>query len=195
MLARPPSQQTLRFSSTTVSQAQRLTHISKKDGKPTMVSITDKPSTSRSATASGRVRIPKVAYELLSNSADGASGTKGNVLAVAQLAGIMAAKKTSDLIPLCHPISLTNVDVQLALRTTTSEATALEQGAIYYITVEAKAEVNGATGVEMEALTAVNVACLTIWDMLKAVAGKDMVIEDVKVTKKSGGKSGDWIRQ
>lgn len=157
-----------------------------------MVSITEKAATTRSATAVGRVRVPKIAYDLLKTSKDGSSGTKGNVLAVAQLAGIMAAKRTSDLIPLCHPIALTNIDVKLDMQ---EGSWAVNSGRHdCYITVEATAEVQSATGVEMEALTAVNVACLTIWDMLKAVAGKEMVIEDVKVTKKSGGKSGDWTR-
>lgn len=169
-----------------------LTHISPKDGKPTMVSIAGKASSSRSATATGLIRIPAVAYELLKNSKDGESGPKGNVFTVAQLAGIMGAKKTSDLIPLCHPISLTNVQVTLALEEPTMVN---DLDATYAITVQATAEVEGATGVEMEALTAVSTACLTVWDMLKAVAGKEMVIEGIKVVRKSGGKSGDWTRQ
>jgi molybdenum cofactor biosynthesis protein MoaC len=173
-----------------VDQA-RLTHISKKTGKPAMVSISDKSSSKRSATAVGTVTIPKLAYELLTDSSGGKNKAtrKGDVLTVAQLAGIMGAKRTPDLIPLCHPISLTNVQVELALKD--QSANGKDK---YAIEVEVTAECVGATGVEMEALTAVNVACLTVWDMLKAVAGKDMIIGNVKVVRKSGGKSGDWER-
>ena len=152
-----------------------------------MVDITTKSPTSRSATATGRVLIPERAYIALTSSPDGRSSAKGDVLSVAQLAGIMGAKRTSDLIPLCHPLSLTNVDVCLEL---CADASANKR----WIQVVAKAECRGSTGVEMEALTAVSVACLTVWDMLKAMGGKDMVIDGVMVTSKSGGKSGDWSR-
>lgn len=168
----------------------RLTHISEETGKPTMVSITSKESTSRSATAVGRVIIPSAAYDLLTEAKEGQKNkatAKGDVLTVAQLAGIMGSKRTSDLIPLCHPISLTNIQVDLKLKYDRVQGRCS-------IEVEALAECTGATGVEMEALAAVNIACLTIWDMLKAVAGKEMVIQDIKVIKKSGGKSGDWER-
>lgn len=181
-----------------------------------MVSITEKGSTSRSALASGRVRIPEQAYLLLVPDSDddrARSGSrrtnkKGDVLTVAQLAGIMGAKRTSDLIPLCHPINLTNVQVDLSVHAREegggggAAAAGAEAGGVvgnvkkaYYINVEALSECQGSTGVEMEALTAVSVACLTVWDMLKAVAGKEMVIEDIKVVKKTGGKSGDWVRE
>lgn len=153
-----------------------------------MVDITTKSPTSRSATAIGRVLIPERAYIALTSSPDGRSSAKGDVMSVAQLAGIMGAKRTSDLIPLCHPLSLTNVDVRLEL---CAEAVHNKR----WIQVGAKAECKGATGVEMEALTAVSVACLTVWDMLKALGGKDMVIEGIMVTSKSGGKSGDWTRE
>jgi cyclic pyranopterin phosphate synthase len=153
-----------------------------------MVDITTKSPTSRSATATGRVLIPERACIALTSSPDGRSSAKGDVLSVAQLAGLMGAKRTSDLIPLCHPLSLTNVDVRLEL---CADAASNKR----WIQVVAKAECKGATGVEMEALTAVSVACLTVWDMLKAVGGKDMVIEGVMVTSKSGGKSGDWTRE
>lgn len=198
-----------------------------------MVSITSKIGSSRSATAIGRVRIPFEAYELLTDKeteterpAGRKQNKKGDALAVAQLAGFMGAKKTSELIPLCHPLNLTNVQVALSVlseaqpaiisslslaredRTCKGEAegcSTLEHNTqhqerrvvmttAYFVQVEATTECQGATGVEMEALTAVSVACLTVWDMLKAVAGREMVIEDLKVVRKSGGKSGDWAR-
>lgn len=168
----------------------RLTHISEDNSKPTMVSITSKEPSSRSATATGRIVIPSVAYDMLNEPKKGEKNkatVKGDVFTVAQLAGIMGSKRTSDLIPLCHPISLTNVQVDLALKYDRVQGRCS-------IEVQATAECTGATGVEMEALTAVNVACLTVWDMLKAVAGKEMVIQDIKVVRKSGGKSGDWER-
>lgn len=168
----------------------RLSHISEETGKPTMVSITSKESTSRSATATGRVIIPSTAYDLLTEAKEGQqnkTSAKGDVLTVAQLAGIMGSKRTSELIPLCHPISLTNVQVYVTPKYDRVQGRCS-------IEVEAFTECTGATGVEMEALTAVNIACLTIWDMLKAVAGKEMVIQDIKVVKKTGGKSGDWER-
>ena len=168
----------------------RLTHVSEETGKPTMVSITSKESTSRSATATGRIIIPSKAYDMLNEPKKGEKNkatAKGDVFTVAQLAGIMGSKRTSDLIPLCHPISLTNIQVDLALKYDRVQGRCS-------IEVQATAECTGATGVEMEALTAVNIACLTVWDMLKAVAGKEMVIQDIKVVRKSGGKSGDWER-
>ena len=165
----------------------KLTHLSSTTGKPTMVSVSDKASTVRSATAGGRISISRVAYALLQQQ-DGTKRTaKGDVFTVAQLAGIMASKKTSDLIPLCHPLFLSNVQVDLQLQS--SEA----HGA--YIEVNCTAECVGATGVEMEALTGVSIACLTIWDMLKAVDGRTMRIENIRVTRKTGGKSGDWSRE
>lgn len=172
------------------TEKPRLTHISEKTGKPTMVSISSKSSTSRSATARGRIIITKLAYELLTDTSESGKNkatAKGDVLTVAQLAGIMGSKRTSDLIPLCHPINLTNVQVNVSLQRDKDTDT-------YAIEVEAAAECTGATGVEMEALTAVSVASLTVWDMLKAVAGKEMAIQDIKVIRKSGGKSGDWER-
>jgi len=108
-------------------------------------------------------------------------GKKGDVRAVAEIAGVMAAKKTADLIPLCHPIALTKVEVKVE---------PAEEG----LAVTAVARTTGQTGVEMEALTAVSVACLTIYDMLKA-AEKGMVIEGVRLVSKTGGKSGDWAAQ
>ncbi|KAG6873209.1 hypothetical protein C0995_001563 [Termitomyces sp. Mi166 len=181
-----------------------LSHIDR-EGRAYMVDIVDKQPTKRTATASGRIYIPPVAYELVTSTyqvvdmsepvsheekAKIKAGRKGDALTVAQLAAIMGAKKTSDLIPLCHPLSLTKVAVTLT--PTTSEK---ENGTVrYYILCEATVSTEGKTGVEMEALTAVSVGLLTVWDMLKAVAGREMNIGEIKVTRKSGGRSGDFIR-
>lgn len=166
----------------------KLTHLSSTTGKPTLVSVSDKASTVRRATAVGRVSISRVAYALLQQQ-DGTKRTaKGDVFTVAQLAGIMASKKTSDLIPLCHPLFLSNVQVDLQLHSSDTDEQA-------FIQVTCMAECVGATGVEMEALTGVSIACLTIWDMLKAVDGRTMRIENIRVTRKTGGKSGDWSRE
>lgn len=150
-----------------------------------MVSVSSKSQTLRSATATGIVYLPRHALALVVPSFSSASmpTTKGDVLTIAQLAGIMGAKQTSTLIPLCHPLSLSHISVTLV---PDFEASAIR--------ITATAECEGKTGVEMEALTAVSVAGLTVWDMVKAVAGKEMVIGEIKVVKKSGGKSGDWER-
>jgi cyclic pyranopterin phosphate synthase len=139
-----------------------------------MVDVSDKPSTARVAVAEGFIRMKP---ETLALALSG-EGKKGAVGPVAELAGVMGAKQTSSLIPLCHPLSLSKVEV------TVSEA----EGALR---VEATAKTTGPTGVEMEALTAVSVACLTLYDMLKA-ADRGMVIEGVRLLAKSGGASGDW---
>jgi cyclic pyranopterin phosphate synthase len=139
-----------------------------------MVDVSDKPSTARVAVAEGFIRMKP---ETLALALSG-EGKKGAVGPVAELAGVMGAKQTSSLIPLCHPLSLSKVEV------TVSEA---EGG----LRVEATAKTTGPTGVEMEALTAVSVACLTLYDMLKA-ADRGMVIEGVRLLAKSGGASGDW---
>ena len=151
----------------------KLTHIDDQ-GRARMVDVSDKPSTTREAVATGFVRM---APETLALAVSG-SGRKGDVRAVAELAGVMAAKKTSDLIPLCHPLALAKVVV---------EVEPAEGG----LAVTARVKTTGPTSVEMEALTAVSVACLTIYDMLKA-AEKGMVIEAVRLLEKTGGKSGDW---
>jgi cyclic pyranopterin phosphate synthase len=151
----------------------RLTHIDDQ-GRARMVDVSDKPATAREAVATGFVRM---APETLALAVSG-TGRKGDVRAVAELAGVMAAKKTSDLIPLCHPLALSKVVVEVDPR---------EGG----LAVIARVKTTGPTGVEMEALTAVSVACLTIYDMLKA-AEKGMVIEAVRLLEKTGGKSGDW---
>lgn len=153
----------------------KLTHLSA-DGMAHMVDVGAKSATAREATATGRITMsPEAATAIAQGLVK-----KGDVLAVARIAGIMAAKKTSDLIPLCHPIPLTSVTVDL---------TPDETG----VTATATARTTDRTGVEMEALTAVNVALLTIYDMAKAI-DRAMVIDGVRLLAKSGGNSGDWVR-
>ena len=153
----------------------KLTHFDKK-GAAHMVDVGDKDVTERVATASASI---KMAPETLKLIQDGDT-KKGDVLGVARLAGIMAAKKTSDLIPLCHPLSLSNVTVDFTI-----------QEAENMIEVRATCKLKGRTGVEMEALTAVSVAALTVYDMCKAVE-KGIIIREVRLLSKSGGKSGPW---
>ena len=154
-----------------------LTHIGP-DGKARMVDIGAKANTERRALATGRVRLSPEAFSI----AVGRDTKKGDPIAISELAGIMGAKRTSDLIPLCHPLPLTNVKVEIV----PDEATLT-------MNVSAVAKPTGKTGVEMEALTAVSVACLTLYDMLKAV-DKSIVIESIQLAEKSGGKSGDFKR-
>ena len=151
----------------------RLTHIDD-HGRARMVDVTAKPATAREAVAKGLVRMSAATREL----ALSGQGKKGDVRAVAELAGVMAAKRTADLIPLCHPLALSKVEV-------TVEAGDGGLG------VTARVKTTGPTGVEMEALTAVSVACLTLYDMLKA-AERGMVIEAVRLVEKTGGASGHW---
>ena len=143
-----------------------------------MVDVGDKPDTLRHARASGRVRMSAETLQLALSGAN----KKGDVRSVAEIAGVMASKRTSDLIPLCHPLPLTKVEVAVSPDT-----------GLPGFKVEAIAKTIGKTGVEMEALTAVSVACLTLYDMLKAV-DRAMVIEDVMIVEKSGGQSGDYRR-
>ena len=150
----------------------RLTHLDE-TGAARMVDVGGKAETRRSATASGRISMSP---DTLAAVRDG-SGPKGDVLAAARIAGIMAAKKTGELIPLCHPLALDAVTVDFAFK----------DG----IEVTAQASLSGKTGVEMEALTAASIALLTIYDMAKALE-KGMVIEQVRLIEKTGGKSGDW---
>ncbi len=150
-----------------------LTHFTN-DGRPQMVNVGAKQLTDRTAVAAGRVRMAPETFARIKQR----GLKKGDVLSVAQLAGIMGAKKTSDLIPLCHPLSLSHVDVQLILNDR-------EQS----VDIQADCRLNGQTGVEMEALTAVSVAALTVYDMCKAI-DKAMVIEHIRLIHKSGGKSG-----
>ena len=152
-----------------------LTHIGAQ-GEARMVDVSDKEATNRAAVAEGRVRM--AASTLAAIIAGDAK--KGDVIGAARIAGIMAAKKTADLIPLCHPLSLSKVLVDIA-----------PDHALPGLTVRAEARCTGPTGVEMEALTAVSVACLTLYDMLKA-AERGMVIDEIRLLQKSGGASGDW---
>jgi cyclic pyranopterin phosphate synthase len=153
----------------------RLTHIDKA-GRARMVDVSDKPATAREAVASGLVRMSEATKALALSGA----GRKGDVRAAAEIAGVMAAKRTADLIPLCHPLALSKVEV------------AVEPHA-EGLAVTARVKTTGPTGVEMEALTAVSVACLTLYDMLKA-AERGMVIGEVRLLEKTGGASGAWRR-
>jgi cyclic pyranopterin phosphate synthase len=151
-----------------------LSHIGE-SGAARMVDVGEKAVSSREAVAEGHVRMrPETLSLVLSGNAK-----KGDVLSAARVAGIMAAKKTADLIPLCHPLALTHVEL------------AIEPVGTDRLKVTATARVAGQTGVEMEALTAVSVACLTIYDMAKAV-DRGMEISSIRLLSKSGGKSGDW---
>ena len=152
----------------------RLTHFDDR-GAARMVDVSDKPATARRAVARGSVTM---APETLALVATGAA--KGDVLAVARIAGIMAAKRTADLIPLCHPLALSKVAVDL-----------VPDPAANRVAIEATVATTGPTGVEMEALTAVSVAALTVYDMLKAV-DRGMVIGDIRLALKEGGKSGRY---
>ena len=153
----------------------RPTHIDE-SGAARMVDVGKKDATRRTATASGRIRmLPETLSAVLSGNAP-----KGDVLGTARIAGIMAAKRTSDLIPLCHPLALDSV---------TLDFEPFDHG----IEVTATISLSGKTGVEMEALTAASVALLTLYDMAKALE-KGMVIEEVRLVQKTGGKSGDWSR-
>jgi cyclic pyranopterin phosphate synthase len=154
----------------------RLTHVNDR-GEAHMVDVGSKGETERVAIAEGFVIMKQETLALI---LDG-SAKKGDVIATARTAGIMAAKKTSDLIPLCHPLMLTKVSVDIT-----------PDPALPGLRVEALAKLTGKTGVEMEALTAVSVACLTIYDMAKA-ADKGMEITGIRLLSKSGGKSGDFI--
>jgi cyclic pyranopterin phosphate synthase len=155
-----------------------LTHLSA-GGEANMVDVSDKAVTERVAIAEGCVVMQRETLEL----AISGNAKKGDVLGTARIAGIMAAKKTHELIPLCHPLLLTKVSVELE-----------PDEALPGIRVSALAKVAGQTGVEMEALTAVSIACLTIYDMLKA-ADRFMRIESVQLVEKRGGKSGEWTRE
>ncbi len=155
----------------------RLTHIDA-SGEAHMVDVGDKAETTRIATAEGRVRMAPVTLKLI---LDG-NAKKGDVIGTARLAGIMAAKQTASLIPLCHPLMLTKVGVEIE-----------PDHALPGLRIVATAKLTGRTGVEMEALTAVTVAALTIYDMAKA-ADKAMEITGIRLLEKTGGKSGDYRR-
>ncbi|MDR0227023.1 MAG: cyclic pyranopterin monophosphate synthase MoaC [Burkholderiaceae bacterium] len=153
-----------------------LTHFDTQ-GQAHMVDVAAKPATHRIAVAEGRIAMQAATLAIV----QGGTAKKGDVLGIARIAGIMAAKKTSDLIPLCHPLALTRVAVDFELLPDTSA-----------VRCQATVETMGPTGVEMEALTAVQVALLTIYDMCKAV-DKHMVMEGVRVLEKHGGKSGSFV--
>ena len=152
-----------------------LTHIDAR-GEARMVDVSDKPATERTATAEGRVVMSAATLELIMSG----NAKKGDVLGTARIAGIMAAKRTSDLIPLCHPLALSKVTVDIT-----------PDAALPGCLVSATVKVTGPTGVEMEALTSVSVACLTIYDMIKA-AEHGVRIEGIRLTEKLGGKSGHY---
>ena len=155
----------------------KLTHIDDQ-GRARMVDVSDKPSTERLAVARGRIVMKPETLQL----ALSGTGKKGEVRAVAEIAGVMAAKRTSDLIPMCHPLAISSVKVEVE---EAADGSGLE--------VTARVKTTGPTGVEMEALTAASVALLTLYDMLKA-ADKAMTIQDLRLVEKSGGASGDFRR-
>lgn len=153
------------------------THFNE-EGRARMVDVSAKDVTARVAVARGEVRMKPATLALIREG----KMAKGDVLAVAQVAGIMGAKKTAEIIPMCHPLMLSAVDISFEINEPESK-----------IEIEATVKNSGQTGVEMEALTAVSVAALTIYDMCKAVE-KDMVISDICLVKKTGGKSGEYVR-
>ena len=153
----------------------KLTHFDA-SGQAHMVNVGDKPNTHRIAIATGRITMLPETFSMI----EAGTHKKGDVLGIARIAGIQASKKTSDLIPLCHPLALTHVSLEFAPNKDTSS-----------ITCQVRAETTGPTGVEMEALTAVQVALLTIYDMAKAV-DRGMVMGDIHLLEKRGGKNGEW---
>lgn len=153
--------------------ARRLSHLGRR-GEARMVDVSQKTPTERVAIAEGRVRMRKSTLEIVRRG----DAKKGDVLGAARIAGIMAAKRTHELIPLCHPLPISNVEVELS-----------PDKELPGVTVRATVRVTGKTGVEMESLTAVSVACLTIYDMVKAVE-REMRIEGIRLVEKRGGKSG-----
>jgi cyclic pyranopterin phosphate synthase len=154
-----------------------LTHLDE-SGRARMVDVSDKKATARTATAAGTVScLPRTLEEVRAGTTP-----KGSVIQTAELAGVMGAKRTADLIPLCHPLPLTKVDVRIVV-----------DDKLPGFRVSSEVRTNGVTGVEMEALTAVSVACLTLFDMLKAI-DRTMIIGGIEVIAKTGGKSGDWQR-
>ncbi|MDO8666278.1 MAG: cyclic pyranopterin monophosphate synthase MoaC [Gemmatimonadales bacterium] len=156
---------------------RNLSHVDAK-GRARMVDVGDKPITERRAAAEGRIRMSKEAFALVKAN----RVTKGDVLRVAELAGIGGAKRTADLIPLCHPLTLDHISVEARL-----------DAKLPGVRVRAEARLKGRTGVEMEALTACSVALLTVYDMVKAV-DRGMSIGEVRLLLKSGGRSGNWKR-
>lgn len=158
--------------------SEQLTHFNAQ-GEAHLVDVGTKQPTKRVAVASGQINVNEVAYNKIMNG----NSNKGNVLEVARIAAIQAAKQTSALIPLCHPLVLTHINVKFAT-----------DDAQRSITIRVQAETVGPTGVEMEALTAVSIGLLTIYDMLKAV-DRGMIMTNLGLEQKEGGKSGMWIRE
>lgn len=156
----------------------KLTHVDQ-EGRVRMVDVTDKKPTSRTAVAQGVVAMNPATFKMIQNQ----TGKKGNVFETARIAGIMAAKKTSDLIPMCHPLNITHIAIDFYPDKETST-----------IKIEAVARIFDQTGVEMEALTAVAVAGLTIYDMCKSY-DREMIVSDIRLLKKTGGKSGSFARE
>ncbi len=154
------------------------THFNEQ-GRAKMVDVNEKSVTKRTALAAGRVLVNKETFELIRSG----GMKKGDVLTVAQIAGVMGAKRTPDVIPMCHPILIDGINLELSLD---EERCSVE--------IQATVSCSGRTGVEMEALTAVSVACLTVYDMCKAVQ-KDMIISDIRLLKKTGGVHGDFERK
>ena len=155
----------------------KLTHLDEQ-GRARMVDVSGKDVTARTAVAEGALSCSAATLEQVKTG----TAPKGSVIRTAELAGIMAAKRTAELIPLCHPLPITKADVKIEI-----------DEALPGFRVEAEVRTNGVTGVEIEALTAVSVACLTLFDMLKAI-DRTMSIGAIRVVSKSGGKSGDWER-
>ena len=159
----------------------KLTHFNEQ-GRAKMVDVSQKDDTIRTAIATSSVIVNKIVYEEIV----GGTNKKGDVFAVAQVAGIMAAKQTATIIPMCHPLSLTGINITFDWKIDENEGH-------YEVLIEAEVKTKGPTGVEMEALTAVSVAALTIYDMCKA-ADKNMIIGPTILMKKTGGKNGDYSR-
>ena len=160
-----------------MEKTEKLTHFNE-SGRARMVDVSEKAVTMRTAKATAKVLVSAETFKLIREG----RMTKGDVLGVAQVAGVMAAKKNAELIPMCHPIGITGVDIQFEL----------DEGEKKAVKIEAIVSCKGETGVEMEALTAASVAALTIYDMCKAVQ-KDIVITDIRLLSKTGGKSGDYF--
>ena len=154
------------------------THFNE-EGRAKMVDVGSKSETVRAAVAAGGVLVNAETFEMIKSG----GMKKGDVLGTAQIAGIMAAKRTSEIIPMCHPLMLTGIDIKFNM-----------DEAAHAVEIMAEVRCRGVTGVEMEALTAVSAAALTIYDMCKAVQ-KDMVIDEIRLLRKVGGKSGDWRRE
>lgn len=169
---------TINSKTATSAQVSKLSHLNQQ-GEANMVDVTEKALTSRTATAQGFIKMNRATFELITTG----KHKKGDVFAVARIAGIQAAKKCSDLIPLCHPLMLTKVQVDFTPDEDNNQ-----------VKVTSLCRLTGQTGVEMEALTAVSIACLTLFDMCKA-ADPAMVIHGIEVLTKEGGKSGNWNNQ